>query len=360
MVDNLIEDLLAFAQIPGPTFAEKERIAWLETRLAGSPGVLRRDEAGNLIWAWGDGQPRVVLAAHVDTVFAEDTPLEVKREGADLVGPGVGDNAAAVAVAVHVTRRLLTSNELAPGAVAFTVGEEGLGSLRGARAVCELLHPDAFVALEGHGLDEVFVDALGSVRARLSVRGPGGHSWRDRGTPSAVHALLRLGAALAEWGSPEAPVNVGLVAGGRSVNSIADTAELVVEQRALEESVLDAFTAALEGVDVPSGLSLDVEMLDRRPSGRLDRDANLLATVRQVRAELALPDVLEAGSTDANAALAYGIPAVALGVARGSGMHRLDERIDGTSLALGARQVEGLLLRLLGERASTTPESGPC
>jgi acetylornithine deacetylase/succinyl-diaminopimelate desuccinylase-like protein len=252
-----------------------------------------------------------------------------------------------VAVALRVVEKLLVRDRLGPGAVAFTVGEEGAGGLRGARAVCDRLEPEAFVALEGHGLDGVVVDAVGSVRARLAVDGPGGHSWRDRGRPSAVHALLVLGGELLRLAKDDAPVNVGLVSGGRSVNTIADHGELVVEGRALEEAKLDAFAAALERLEAPPGLSLAVEPLDRRPSGRLAPEAHLLAVVREVREELGLPDRLEAGSTDANAALAAGIPALGLGVARGSGMHSLAERIDAASLELGARQLEGVLRRLL-------------
>jgi acetylornithine deacetylase/succinyl-diaminopimelate desuccinylase-like protein len=140
---------------------------------------------------------------------------------------------------------------------------------------------------------------------------------------------------------------MGLVSGGRSVNAIADRAELVVEMRSLDAEPLDRFLALVESLAVESPLELCTELLGRRPAGRLDRSESLLAEVRAVRAELGLPDRLEAGSTDANAALGSGIPALALGVARGSGMHTLDERIEVESLELGRRQLEGVLRRLL-------------
>src|SRR6185312_8078720 len=132
-----------------------------------------------------------------------------------LVGPGVGDNAAAVAVAIHAVEELLGHGPLEAGAVAFTVGEEGRGNLRGASVLCRSLQPEAFIALEGHGLGEVLVDALGSARARVDASGPGGHSWEDRGTASAVHGLLGLAAEIAELGTEDAPVNIGTIGGGR-------------------------------------------------------------------------------------------------------------------------------------------------
>ena len=145
----------------------------------------------------------------------------------------------------------------------------------------------------------------------------------------------------------ETPVNVGLVSGGRSVNAIAAEAELTVEMRAVAEASLDAFAELLLGLAVPEPLAVAVETLGRRPAGRTPRDASLLAVVRDVRAELGLSDTLGDGSTDANAALALGIPALTLGVSYGSGMHSDEERIDAASLELGRRQLELVLRRLL-------------
>ena len=69
--------------------------------------------------------------------------------------------------------------------------------------------------------------------------------------------------------------------------------------------------------------------------------------MRAARAEVGLPDVLSDGSTDANAALAHGIPALSIGCARGHDMHALSERIEIASLALGVSQLEGVLRRLV-------------
>jgi acetylornithine deacetylase/succinyl-diaminopimelate desuccinylase-like protein len=350
--ERLLEEIAELARIPAPTFAEEARLAWLERRLDGAPGRVRRDGVGNVVWSWGDGRPELLLTAHVDTAFAAETPLMVERHGDFLEGPGVGDNAAAVMVAVDVVEALLARESLAPGAVAFTVGEEGLGNLRGADFALRELRPRACIALEGHGLDHVLVDAVGSIRARVRIHGPGGHSWVDRGTPSAIHALLAVGADLASSGNPESPVNIGVVSGGRAVNAVADTAELVVEMRSLHEEDLDGFAELLAGLDAEPPLELRSDVLGRRPAGRLDPGDDLAHAVRSVRSELGLADNLGAGSTDANAAFPLGIPALALGVSRGSGMHTAHERIEVASLAAGRRQLEHVLVRLLGSRTS--------
>jgi acetylornithine deacetylase/succinyl-diaminopimelate desuccinylase-like protein len=261
------------------------------------------------------------------------------REGDWLVGPGVGDNATAVMSVVWVLERL----EPRPGlVVAFTVGEEGLGNLRGARQACGDLRPQRAIAVEGHGLDHVVIDHVGSVRARLAVSGPGGHSWSDRGTPSAVHALISLGGELLRDG----PVNIGAVSGGGAVNAIASEAEMLVELRSLDDAELGAFERHVGELSVPAPLRLEVEVVGRRGAGRLDPGHPLVGAVMDVRRSLGLAESFAAGSTDANAAAVLGIPALCIGCADGSGMHTLTERIDVRSLETGVAQVAAVLERV--------------
>ena len=344
--EQLVADVLELAAIPAPTFGEEARLDWLEERLIAADGRRFLDAAGNLVWTWGEGRPELAILAHVDTVFPADTPLSFRREEGRLIGPGIGDNAAAVVVALHAALQFLGGPPTRPGAVVFTVGEEGLGNLRGAVAACEGLQPAAVVAVEGHGLERVLVDAVGSARVRIRVEGPGGHSWVDRGRPSAVHGLLALGQELLAHATPDNPVNLGTISGGQSVNTIAAQAEFIAEMRSLEEEPLDAFVRAAEFL-VHEPLTVTVDGVGRRPAGRLDRASPLLAAVRSVRRDLGLPDELEAGSTDANAALARGIPAVALGCSYGQGMHTAGEWIESDALKLGLRQLAGVLQRLL-------------
>jgi tripeptide aminopeptidase len=348
-VDEALEDLLALARVPAPTFDEGERIEWLLRRLQGGPGRRDADAVGSLIWRFDDARPRVLLLAHVDTVFAREVPHEPVLSDAVIRGPGIGDNAAAIVCVVQVVEEMAREGDLEGLAVAFTVGEEGLGNLTGARAACSELDPHLAIALEGHGLLHVAVDAVGSLRARITVQGPGGHSWANRGRPSAIDEVCRIARALSRPPRREASTNIGHIAGGTAVNAIAAHAELVIEQRALDESVIARFARSLSLLAVEQPLALEVEVLGRRPAGRLDRRQPLLATVRRVRERLGLPDELVAASTDANAALAAGIPALCLGCAQGGEMHTPDEFIEIASLETGRRQLRGVLEGLLWE-----------
>jgi tripeptide aminopeptidase len=330
-----VDELATFAAIPAPTGAEDERLGWLERRLGAAPGNRRRDAAGNLIWRFADSRPELLVMAHVDTVFEAGTTLRFERDGDALVGPGVGDNATAVMAVVWALERI----DPPPGlTVAFTVGEEGLGNLRGARQVCGDLAPARAIAVEGHGLDHVVIEHVGSIRARIAVSGPGGHSWRDRGTPSALHELVGLAGQLAEEGA-----NIGRLTGGGAVNAIASEAEMFVELRSLDDAELERFEQRLSALAVQAPLSITHEVVGRRGAGRIDADHPLVREVMRARRDVGLADVYGAGSTDANAAAALGIPAIGIGCADGAGMHTLHERIDLPSLELGLAQLQTML-----------------
>jgi acetylornithine deacetylase/succinyl-diaminopimelate desuccinylase-like protein len=336
------EELARFTAVPGATGSEEARIRWLEERLSSARGSLARDEVGNLVWRLDGalGPPALLLMAHVDTVFAGVEDIEVVRSGDELIGPGVGDNAAAVMCVIWTVSAF---DSISPGlAVAFTVGEEGLGNLRGALHACRSLAPEMAIAVEGHGLDEVVTEHVGSTRARLAVFGPGGHSWSDRGTPSAIHALLPIGADLVASGA-----NVGKVTGGGAVNAIAAEAELLVERRSVDQAELDAFEASVGELSVEPPLRIECEIVGKRPAGRIEPDHPLVRSVVDVRRSLELPNDFGSGSTDANAAAAFGIPGVSIGCTRGSGMHTLGERIELEPLELGCRQLGAVIGALL-------------
>ena len=345
----IIAEAVALAELPGGTGHERVRIDWLNKRLAAAPGSRHVDGVGNLVWTFGPPPYRLAVLVHVDDVFGEQTARGVIRRDGWLCGPGIGDNAIAVATAVAVIERALAAPGEKPLAVVFTVGEEGLGGLRGARHACRELAPEAVLALEGHGSDRVFTDAVGSLRVRLTVTGPGGHSWWDRGRASAVHELVRLLTGMIASVPAPLSVNVGLLDGGTGVNAIAARASATVEWRATDQAALDRQEAALAELttEVSPGLRLETERLDRRPAGSVPLAHPLVAAVLRARRAVGLPDATGDGSTDANAALAAGIPAVALGCCVGEDMHAPTERIRADSIAAGAGQLQAVLAEIL-------------
>ncbi|WP_117237346.1 M20/M25/M40 family metallo-hydrolase [Thermus sediminis] len=320
--------LLELAPIAG----EEARGAFVAGRLPGA----RRDGVGNVF----AGEGRVLLLAHLDTVLP---PVSPRRSGERLYGPGVGDNTSGVAV-------LLSLPEI-PGVVrGFTVGEEGLGNLRGARALVAALEPEVVVAVDGY-LPGVVDRALGSVRFRVRLLGPGGHAWGDRGTPNPVFALAEGLAALHSLllGEKEASLNASGLKGGEAVNAIPQEASALLEVRALEAPHMDRLFAQAQGllqeVARRHRVELVLEVLGRRPAGNTATEALRRAAEEALRSIGEKPQ-FQAGSTDAGAAVERGIPALALGVYRGGGAHTEEEWVLPQSLVEGRRALLALLKAL--------------
>lgn len=358
---RVIDEACRICAVPAPPFGEGPRgelVAGLLTEAGVAPV---RDGVGNVIAELGSGPPEeaVVFAAHLDTVFPADTEIVFAERAGRLAAPGIGDNSVAVAALLHLARRLRGRELRRPVWLVATVGEEGLGDLRGAKALLDARPCGAFIALEGQTLDTLTVTGVGSIRFRVTVRGPGGHPWRDRGHPSAVHGLLapldRLVGALVAEGLA---ANVGLIGGGTAINAIAGEAWAELDVRSVEETALAQAAARVDAVfgTLHDGLQAEVEQLGHRPGGGLPDNHPLLAAAQRARERAGLaPAALRASSTDANAALGRGIPALTVGVTTGDNAHRLDEYIDLAPIPAGLASLEALVGELALLHASSFP-----
>lgn len=357
--DPAVEDVVALtlqlAAIPAPTGSEEARARAVAELLEHAALEVDGDAAGNVLARVPGADreaPAVVVSAHLDTVFGREAALAPRREGGRLHAPGIGDNTVAVAALVVLAREL-GAGAFGPGrgvVLAATVGEEGLGDLRGAKHLLRTVPARAYVSLEGHLLDELVVGGIGSVRLRAAYRGPGGHSWGDREAPSAVHALLRAGAAALAAVPPGRHVNLGVVRGGTTVNAIAGTAELLVDLRDEDEGRLEETARIVQGAlgRAPARIEARVERIGHRPAGRMAPDDALVRAARAARADAGLrPGREDVGSTECNAAFALGVPAVCVGLTRGADMHRESEWIEIAPLADGLAAVRALLRRLV-------------
>lgn len=348
------------SEIPAPTFEEAERAAFVRDQFAALGLEVGEDAAGN-VTARRPGQRRegaLLLAAHTDTVFPRGVDLTVRERAGRLYGPGIGDNSLAVA-AILTLPRLLDEAGLRTRAdllLCANTGEEGLGDLRGIKqAVAD--HRDrlgAVIAVEGHNLGRVTHQAVGSRRLRITVEGPGGHSWGAFGNPSAIHVLGEIIAAIARLPVPRDPkttFNVGLIEGGVSVNTIAPSASLVLDLRSVDPAALETLVGQVHEIvrgAAGGDIRVRTEVIGDRPAGALPVDAPLVRTVLDALRALGVEPVLDASSTDANVPLAAGIPAVCIGLTRGGHAHREDEYIEVAPIGRGMQQLILLVAALAG------------
>src|SRR6202167_3075508 len=243
-------------RVAAPPFGETARAVWLAERFRelGLEDV-HLDEVGNVFGIRpGYGKRLVALSAHIDTVFPATTPLNIRREGSRLYGPGVSDNGAGIAAMLAVVSVLSSAriSHALPLLFIGNVGEEGEGDLRGMRHVFATPRwRDAIaysVIVDGAGSDTVVAEALGSRRFEVIVRGPGGHSWSDFGAPNPIIVLSRAIEIFSRTqvpASPKTTFNVGVIRGGTSVNSIPESASMRVDLRSTSMTEIDRLERAL-------------------------------------------------------------------------------------------------------------------
>lgn len=349
VTETIVRRTIELAGVPAPTGSEQERSgivrSWWERDGLDEVHV---DDTGN-VWGrarGGDG-PVVILCAHLDTVFGFDVPHGVRVDGDVLIGPSVGDDSVAVA-ALSAAGMALSEGRL-PVWLLASVGEEGLGNLRGVTAALDRPPGSvgAFVAVEGNYLGRVSTVGVGSVRRRIRVIGPGGHAWEDADLPNAVHHLARLVTSITSTPRRSGTsINVGRIGGGEGINVRAREAWFEIDLRADDPDELAALAHALDEtlMHAEPQVAVKQEVLGERPAGSIGGDHPLVRAAQQALEEVAIPVVTPATSTDANAAHARGIPAIAVGVTKGSGEHTAEEWIEtgpiGTGLQALVRTIE--------------------
>ena len=363
-----IEDQVRLCEIEAPPFKESKR-AEVYAKMFRELGLqnVRIDKAGNVLGDRPGAQPRprLVFTAHLDTVFPEGTDVKVKRDGNILRGPGIGDDCRGLAVLLAVVRTLNQAKIQTPGSITFvgTVGEEGLGDLRGVKYLFNegmKGQIDRFVSIDGTGLGITHI-AVGSLRYRVTFKGPGGHSYGAFGLSNPMHALGRAVNTISQFEVPENPkttFNVGRIGGGTSVNAIPFDAWFEMDMRSASPSALQALDQkfhravdeAVKAEDARWGknvLSVDKALVGDRPAGQTPANSPIVQAAVSVTRTLGFPVTLDEGSTDSNIAMNLGIPAITIdGGGRGRGSHALDENFDQTNSFQGSQRALLLCIAL--------------
>jgi acetylornithine deacetylase/succinyl-diaminopimelate desuccinylase-like protein len=356
--DAASRDLIMLTQIPAPPFQEEVRARrYAEMlRAAGADSVhidevgnviaLRRGRAGGAAGAQAAGQSAgrvVAIAGHLDTVFPEGTDLAVTQRGDTLFAPGIADDTRGLIAVLYTLKAMQEAGIRTDADLLFigSVGEEGLGDLRGMKHLFREGGPriDAMVAVDGTGDNRIVAQALGSRRYRVTFKGPGGHSWGAFGGGNPAHALGRAvrifdeAAASFTATGTRTSYNVGRIGGGTSVNSIPFEAWMEVDMRSESQTSLleidSIFRTSMQQalqeqnrmIRRGERLAIELEQVGDRPSGETDPNAPLLLRAQAAIRHLGGTPNIQRSSTDSNIPISLGIPAVTMaggGIAGGS------------------------------------------
>jgi tripeptide aminopeptidase len=336
--DRFVNELVALTEIPAPPFKEQARArAYLEMLRRQGLSDVEIDAEGNAMGVRKGtaGGSMVAVLAHLDTVFPEGTDVKIKRQGTRLMAPGVGDNTRGLALMLAVVRAMQAGRFQTTSDVLFVgnVGEEGEGDLRGVKYLLRQgKYKDRikqFIAIDGGDQSSITNGGVGSLRYRVTFKGPGGHSY---GAFGLVNPAFAMGEAIAKFSRMHVPVeprttfNVGVVSGGTSVNSIPSEVSMDVDMRSESCAELkklnDAFLALVrQAVDGENGarstregkIEADPKLIGDRPCGETPLMSPIVQITAAVVKAFGLTPRYSISSTDSNVPMDMGIPAVTIG-----------------------------------------------
>ncbi|WP_431160472.1 M20/M25/M40 family metallo-hydrolase [Flagellimonas beolgyonensis] len=350
--DETTQNLITLTEVLAPPFKEAERGKVFADMLkeAGIDSVWT-DKVGNVIGLrkGTSGEPGYVgVDAHLDVVFPEGTNVTVQKVGDTLKAPGIGDDTRGLAMLISMLKamnkaNIKTSKDLL---IVGSVGEEGLGDLRGMKYIFNEsgLNIDSWIAIDGGGLGRISNAGLGSKRYKLVVKGNGGHSWGAFGLANPHHALgnaivhfSKAAWAYTSGDIPKTSFNVGRIGGGTSVNSIPFESWMEVDMRAIDPKNLDEIEAIFKSSvetaiaeynasGIRDKVTYELIKIGDRPSGELSPSLPLIQrTMAATKVFGGTPD-LGRGSTNINIPVSKGIPSVCIGRGgQGGGAHSLHE-----------------------------------
>ena len=367
--DNLIKNIITVTEIPSPSFEEDKKGDFIINFLKEFQNLeVLKDDYKNVIVRY-PGQNKIsklAILTHIDTVFPMETELKVTKTDKYLIGPGVGDNSASVAVSLQIILSWCSTNFKPEFDILFVFNacEEGLGDLKGVKGFLDgycsksenKVDLKALLAIDGT-IDRVTHIGTGVKRYKIEVTTRGGHSWANFGEYSAIHIIGNIISDFSKTQVPEVPkttYNIGFVEGGTSVNTIADRASILVDLRSMSQKELSRLDDILNTtIEIQTkgrkDVNVKVEVVGDRPSGRLPVDHPLVNITKEsaVESELETVPISGVASTDANIPLSRNIPAIAFGCYIGSGAHTKTETIDIQSLVKGVPFANLVILKTI-------------
>lgn len=371
--DRMVADIVSLTEIASPPFKEDKRaVAYLAMFRAAGLTNVERDAEGNVLGLrkGTGGGPLIAISAHLDTVFPEGTDVRVKRQGTRLAAPGIGDDTRSLAVLLAMIRAMNAAGIQTASDILFVgdVGEEGPGDLRGMKQLfTKGAYKDrikTFIAMDGTGSGaEVTNGGIGVKRYRVTFRGPGGHSYNAFGL---VNPAFAMGNAAAKFSkivvpaSPKTTLNIGVVGGGTSINSIPNETWMDVDMRSespaelarLEKTFLGLMQQAADEENAARStekgkITVETKLTGNRPPGQTPRSSLLVQTAAAAIRAMGMTPEFHFGSTDSNIPISLGIPAMTIDSGgTGGDAHALTEWID-VEKAPSVKGIETALVILL-------------
>ena len=347
LTDKLWRELCA---IPAPSCHEKKRAEYISGILSSWGIKAEIDAVNNVIVKFDGKSPDIaVFEAHTDTVFPDTAPLPFSEDDKNVYCPACGDDTVAVAQLMSVVKYIKDLGQMPEHTLLFVFNscEEGLGNLRGTKAVLERFgkNVSAFFTFDGI-YNELSNVSVGSHRYKVMVTTNGGHSYSRFGNPNAINILSRAVGRIYDLEVPKSSgkttYNVGTISGGTSVNTIAQSAEMLCEYRSDSYDNLMYMKGKFEEIFEylrSFDCEVSIELVGDRPCMKdvdADKMHGLTGLCKAIQKKHTGCDIEEVSeSTDCNIPHFLGIPAVCVGTYMGGGAHTREEWVEKASVPIG-------------------------
>lgn len=358
----ILSDWISLVDIPAPSKQEQLRVEWVKKAMVASGFQnVSVDGIMNVIGYYpgsSPSAPTVVFAAHTDTVFAMDTPIDPVVKDGKLYAPGSGDCASNVIGMLWAGKAMKAANYTPDVNIIFVAtAQEEIGLFGMRYFLKEYKGPVDMVVAIDSGLGNISYGALGIQWFKVTYGAPAGHTLRSIGVPSATKSMAsaigRLYAEVPTNAATTTVMNIGVVGGGTVTNAIAAEAWFTVDLRSQDGSMLNANVEAtkriVQEVATATGVTVKVEQTTDIPGGLLagaDTHKLTLAAVEAGKAVGLTPKLSPAGSCDSNASIALGIPSIAIGVTTSAGGHSTGENSVVDSMYTGIKWLLGTIALL--------------
>lgn len=321
----------------------------IATRVLGTPAQIKEIEGRPVFW-WGSERPKVLLLAHLDTVWPIGSFTPLWNVDGDVVrGPGVFDMKAGFVQALYALKGIEGDVAL----VATT--DEEIGSHKSRALIKELAEgADAVLVLEASLDGRVKTGRKGTAMYQISVHGKAAHAGLEpengiNATTEISHIVL----ALAALENPEHGTTVvpTMLRSGTTINTVPELAVLEIDARSFSQDDLVRVDEAIKGLKTTlPGARIEVAGGLHRPPLQPASTSELYQLAEKVAAEIGMPPLGSAevgGASDGNFAAAAGARVLDGLGAVGGGAHASHEWVSLSSIEARSAFLHAFIKELL-------------
>jgi glutamate carboxypeptidase len=306
----------------------------IATRVLGTPAQIKEIEGRPVFW-WGSERPKVLILAHLDTVWPIGSFHPLWSVEGDVVrGPGVFDMKAGFVQALYALKGI--EGEVA--LVATT--DEEIGSHKSKALIKELsTSAEAVLVLEASLDGKVKTGRKGTAMFQISIHGKASHAGLEpekgiNATTEIAHVILALsGIENPDHGTTVVPT---LLRAGTTINTVPELAVLEIDARSFSQEDLQRVDKAIKSLQPTlSGARIEVAGGLHRPPLQPSSTADLYEIAEKVAKEIGMPPLGSAevgGASDGNFAAAAGARVLDGLGAVGGGAHAANEWVSLSSI----------------------------